>query len=73
MGIVYIKKERVSLHRSGSVELYLRVNYFHRQIEVVVADSTGEEVFSPSDFGCAMSRYRELCSLHKKKRRHVDA
>ena len=65
MDIVYIKKERVSLRRSGSVKLYLHVNYFRRQIEVVVADSMGEEVFSPADFGSAMSRYKELCSTHK--------
>lgn len=73
MDIVYIKKERVSLRRSGSVELYLYVNYFHKQIEVVVADSTGEEVFSPADFGSAMSRYKELCSMRKKKRSLSDA
>lgn len=68
MDVFYAKKERVNLHKSGSVELYIDINYFHKQIELVVADATGEERFLPTDFSGALSRYKELCALRKKQR-----
>ena len=68
MNVFYAKKERVNLHKSGSVELYIDINYFHKQIELVVADVAGEERFLPTDFGGALSRYKELCALMKKQR-----
>ena len=73
MDIFYSKKRRINLHRSGSVELYLDINYFRRQIDVVVTDSFGEERFLPTDFGSAISRYKELCQTYKEQKGHRNA
>ena len=62
MGVFYTKKKRISLRRLGSVELYININYFTKQIELVVSDSTGEERFLP----------KELCDLRKKQKGHTD-
>lgn len=72
MGVFYTKKKRISLRRLGSVELYININYFTKQIELVVSDSTGEERFLPTDFRGALARYKELCDLHKKQKGHTD-
>lgn len=72
MGIFYTKKKRISLRRLGSVELYISINYFTKQIELVVSDSTGEERFLPTDLSGALARYKELCDLRKKQKGHTD-
>ena len=72
MGVFYTKKKRISLRRLGSVELYININYFTKQIELVVSDSTGEERFLPTDFRGALDRYKELCDLRKKQKGHTD-
>ena len=72
MGVFYTKTKRISLRRLGSVELYININYFTKQIELVVSDSTGEERFLPTDFRGALVRYKELCDLRKKQKGHTD-
>lgn len=73
MDILYGKKDKVILYRTGSIELYININYFTKQIDLVVADSVSEERFLPADFSSALLRYRELCALRKKKKGHIHA
>lgn len=73
MDILYGKKDKIVLYRTGSIELYINVNYFTKQIDLVVADSTGEERFLPNDLNGAVSKYKELCSLRKKQKGHTYA
>lgn len=68
MDILYGKKDKVILYRTGSIELYININYFTKQIDIVVTDSVSEERFLPADFSGALSRYKELCALRKKQR-----
>lgn len=73
MDIFYTKKKRIELQKSGSVELYIDINYFTKQIDIVVANSVSEERFLPADFSSALLRYRELCALRKKKKGYIHA
>lgn len=73
MDIFYAKRERISLHKSGSVELSINVNYFRTQIDLVVTDGRNEERFLSTEFGSALSRYKEFCALQKKQKGHADA
>ena len=72
MEIFYAKRERISLHKSGSVELFINVNFFRTQIDLVVTDDGREERFLSTEFGRALARYRELCSLQKMKKGYAD-
>lgn len=72
MDIFYAKKKRIELQKSGSVELYIDINYFNKQLDVVVSDVSGEERFLSSNFGSAISRYKELCFRHRKGDKHIN-
>ena len=73
MAIMYAKKDKIRLYKEGSTELYININYFHKQIDIVVSDDYGEERFLPTDLSGALTKYKKLCSLHKKDRGLLDA
>lgn len=68
MDVLYGKKDRISLYRTGPIELYININYFTKQLDLVVADASGEERFLPTDLASAIARYKELCVLRKKQK-----